>query len=127
MKKTEIVCIIAMLFLFQNCKKPDMGTPAYAIGIISGYRVGNILGNTDIDYEFYVNGTEYDNAYTTRQFGKKWKVPRGNYNPGDQYMVQYNEDDPSCQGCSRMLFDYKVTDSADYKSYVNEFKTNPPN
>jgi hypothetical protein len=113
-----------MLAILPQCKKSDLTDPAYAIGIITDWRPGII--NNLIAYKFYVNGTEYDNTYVSREFGKKWKIPNENYNLGDQYMVQFNVDDPSCQGCSRMLFSYKVTDSADYKSYVNEFKTNPP-
>ena len=124
-----------MSFLFiltlTQCKKDKINEPSYAIGVINFYTPRHIFPNTSgaqINYTFFVNGKEYDNQYSNRQGGKEWKIPAsGNYNKGDQCMVQYNKSDPDKNPqSSRMLFDYPVKDSNDYKNYVNQFKTNPP-
>jgi len=126
MRKKQYLIIILLLLVLAQCRKDEITNPAYAIGTVFGYEPGGMETTRKINYTFYVNGKQYDNEYPNRAGGKKWKIPAGNYNQGDQYMVQYNIGDPSCMTCSRMLFGYKVSDSADYKSYVNQFKTNPP-
>jgi predicted glycosyl hydrolase (DUF1957 family) len=129
--KYIFIGIILISFLPQ-CKKYTISSPpGYAIGVITFYGPATIfphVTSAEIKYSFFVNGKEYLNEYYNRKGGKEWKIPRhGNYNAGDQYMVQYNVSDPAGSGVdSRMLFDYPVADSSAYKQYVIDFKTNPP-
>jgi len=130
----KIKCItMSLLFILTltQCKKDKINDPGYAIGVINYYTPRYIYPNTSgaqINYTFFVNGKEYDCQYSNKQGGKEWKIPAsGNYNKGDQYMVQYNITDPGKNPqSSRMLFNYKVNDSLDYEAYVKMFQTYPP-
>jgi hypothetical protein len=125
-----IIIGLLLLLIFPQCKKGKVGNPCYAIGVIDFYNTRHIYhwSGAEINYTFFVNGKEYHNQYKNREDGKEWKIPSyGNYKKDDKYMVQYNESDPgSSYTCSRMLFDYQVKDSSDYKKYIDEFKNNPP-
>ena len=125
-----IKCIfigVVLVFILPQCKK-DLNNTGYAIGVINLYNMGGKGHFSEINYTFYVKGIEYDNHYKNRAWGKKWKVPpTGNYQKGDKFMVQYDSLDPGRKRySSRMLFDYPVKDSSDYRRYMDEFTTNPP-
>jgi len=128
MKRIKYIFIsLIFISILIQCRKPNLGNPGYAIGIVNYFEPGGFSTSKLINYSFFINGKKYGNQYSNRAGGKKWKIPiSGDYKQGDQYMVQYNKDNPSCMTCSRMLFDYPVKDSSDYRRYVNEFDTNPP-
>ena len=128
-KKHIILVTLLLLFILPQCKKETISEPAYAIGTVIYYQKGsNLITQAQITYMYHVHCLGYYNQYTNRKGGKEWKVPlNGDYKQGDKFMVQYEAGNPNCNTSgSRILFDYKVNDSADYKNYVNEFKNNPP-
>lgn len=128
-KKHMLIMVLLLAAIMPQCKKENISSPAYSIGSVIYYQKGNnLITPAQISYMFRVNHYPYFNQYTDRKGGKGWKVPlSGNYKQGDKFMVQYDAANPSCNTFgSRILFDYKVNDSADYKNYVNEFKDNPP-
>jgi hypothetical protein len=128
MKTRVIIFIGVMLAVFlPHCKK-EINKPGYAIGQVNYYAPGSKGKWSEINYTFYVNGTEIDNHYTNRAGGKKWKVPHDlNCKNGDRFVVQYNLENPGDNKFSnRMLFAYPVKDSIDFKSYLEEFTTDPP-
>ena len=112
--------------LFFGCTKEVLiNNPNYAIGIVTGYVQGYTGDNSHIYFEFSVNNNSYYNSYGDGVNG--WNVPKGeNYKKGDQFMVQYDLANLGKSTSSRMLFNYPVKDSSDYRRYIQEFKTNPP-
>ncbi|MGD0711937.1 MAG: hypothetical protein ABR968_12245 [Bacteroidales bacterium] len=131
MCKTKYIITVALLLMviLPQCKKESISNPAYAIGTVIYYQKGdNLITSAQITYMFHVNYLPYFNQYTDKKGGKGWKVPlSGDYKQGDKFIVQYEANNPNCNTFgSRMLFDYRVNDSTDYKRYVNEFINNPP-
>lgn len=130
MREIKIIIISIIIALsFIQCKKYKVENPDYAIGIINFYTPRHLASATSalINYKFVVNGKEFNTQYANRAGGKERKVPpNGNYKEGDLFMVQYDKNNPDGPLCNRMLFDYPVKDSSDYRYYVTEFLTNPP-
>jgi hypothetical protein len=114
------VCIGVMSCGLDKLK--IINDPAYAIGVIDDYTP---YGSTapQIQFQYKVRGINYASQYLDG--GNGWNVPVscGNCNTGNKFMVQYDSLQPSV---ARMLFNYPITDSADYKKYKLLFKNSPP-
>jgi hypothetical protein len=126
-----LIYIVLVLLLTQCQKDQKISNIAYAIGTIDDYTqatYGRSSHPSSVSYNFIINGIIHLNNYDNKDGGKEWEVPSsGDYNTGNEFMVQYNKSNPDGTYNSRMLFNYPVTDSSNYKSYVAEFLTDPPN
>ena len=105
-----------------SCRKSFIAIPhpGYAIGVVESY--AGIINHASIFFHFTVGGKTIHTGYPDGASG--WTVPDvAAINDGDMYMVQY---DTVSVSNARMLFCYKVTDSAQYIKYVAQFTANPP-
>jgi hypothetical protein len=120
--KTKIIIIAAFFsFASMGCEKDVLiQKPGYCIGIVDFYAYGH--PSSHITFEYTVSNIKYYASYGDGQNG--WSVPNyKGYKTGDQFMVQYDLNNPNT---ARMLFNYPVKDSTDYKRYVEQFNTTPP-
>ncbi len=117
---------------YTGTTKKEIKKPAYSIGYIDGYSDGK-EGRPAISYHYFVRGNKEVNDYPDTLFGKKWHVPGGmSFTEQDKFVVEYDAveigslhkmmDFPT----SRMLFDYPVKDSADFRKYLELFKAKRP-
>jgi hypothetical protein len=133
MKKfsNNFILIVLALTLTQCRKEQNINNAAYAIGTIDDYTqatYGKSSHPSSVSYNFIINGIIHLNNYDNKDGGKGWAVPAsGDYNAGDEFMVQYDKTNPDGVYNSRILFNYPVSDSSNYRSYVAEFLTDPPN
>ncbi len=98
---------------------------AYTIGKIVEYSSSTQVGIGNgypqaIDFSYSVQGKEYETRYSDRDY----PVPK-DYGPkeGEQFMAIYLPKEP--EKCA-LLFNYPVKDSANYKKYIEKFKTKRP-
>jgi hypothetical protein len=120
--KAQIIAIAAFFsFASMGCEKDVLiQKPGYCIGIVGFYAYGK--SGSQIAFEYTVSNIKYYADYGDQTNG--WSVPNyKGYKAGDLFMVQY---DLNNANTARMLFNYPVKDSTDYKRYVEQFKTTPP-
>jgi hypothetical protein len=124
-KRLWIAKCLIVLGLSQavtSCGKSFVAIPSagYAIGIVDSY-VGT-TNHASIFFHFTVQGKTNNGGYPDGANG--WSVPdNADIKIGDQYIVQY---DTANLSDARMLFCYRVTDSAQYNQYITMFAGNPP-
>lgn len=119
-----IIVFCFLLIVAAQCKKDPLtiANPGYAIGVIDAYSPHGGAAPSFIYFHYTVKNNTYNIKYGNLQNG--WYIPGyANYKTGDQYMVQYDTQNTKI---ARMLFNYPVNDSTDYKNDVILFKTNPP-
>jgi len=127
-------CIFAAIILMNSINKNEneriFANPNYTIGEVVYYSpskgaimVPNVVNappkSAEIKYVFLIDKQEFTNYYNAGIY----KVPPEGIKVGEKYLVVYLKTNSQK---SRMLFDYPVTDSADFTRYMEEFKTNPP-
>lgn len=125
---------IIIFNISDNKKNKDIfSNKSYAIGIIQQYDPGQsyvvwvpnsyqlTIRSPKIIFTYYINEIQYSQNYGSDTF----YVPDQNgIKKGEKYIVVYNMKKPKE---ARMLFDFPILDSTDFKKYVQEFKANPPN
>ena len=133
----HLIIFILLTFLafscsYQGSTKKEIKKPEYSIGYIDAYSDGS-EGRPAIGYHYKAGGIKESNDYPDTLFGKKWHVPaKMNYHEQDKFMVEYDATETGSLHkmmdfpTSRMLFDYPVKDSADFKKYIEMFKTKRP-
>ncbi len=107
-------CLIDQLRLITN--------PAYSIGTVDYCSPGGRT-DSDIHFQYGVNDATFHQGYENGTHG--WFVPADctNCSSGNKFMVQYDSIDPSI---ARVLFNYHLADSEDYKKDLTLFKKTPP-
>jgi hypothetical protein len=123
---TLLCCIIV---LAANClsacseyKLKIINNPAYAIGKVDVYSPGGKLAS-QIQFQYSVNGNAFHQQYENAEYG--WFVPAacGNCSSGNKFIVQYDSLNPPT---GRMLFNYPIADSVDYKKDLSLLWKSPP-
>jgi hypothetical protein len=124
---------IVIFKIFDNKQNRDIfSNKSYTIGIIQNYYPSQAytwvpnstrlsIRTPTITFTYYINKIQYSQNYGSETF----HVPDDNgIKKGEKYIVVYNIKKPKE---ARMLFDYPILDSTNFKKYVQEFKVNPPN
>jgi hypothetical protein len=118
-----------LIVVFGSCvlgcsldKLVKINNSGYCIGKIDYYSPG---GKTDsnVHFQYEVNAKMFYQGYENGTHG--WFVPAAcsNCSRGNKFMVQYDSVNPSI---ARLLFNYPVIDSVDYKKDLILFKKTPP-
>jgi hypothetical protein len=117
-----IVVIAGCLFACLADKLKIIKNPVYSIGTVDSYRPGGRLESM-IQFQYGVNGKTYYQQYENGE--NRWFVPEdcGNCLSGNKFMVQYDSINPSI---ARVLFNYPVIDSVDFKKDLILFRKTPP-
>ena len=119
MRKLFVLFFLSLTF--NCCDFYDLkiiNNAAYSIGLVGNYSPPS---DAYVLYSFNASGHLYQNGYNDGLHG--YNVPSSGVHIGNEFMVQYDSINPTT---SRMLFSYPLKDTADYKKYVQQFKTTPP-
>lgn len=120
-----VICLIVFLVLGHNTEVRNKArnkyleeNGLYTIGKVIEYYPKTITGESQyIKISYKVQGKEY-------QVSSGYNVPfKDGPEEGELFMAMYLPNEP--EECA-LLYDYPIKDSAVYKRYIEEFKTNPP-
>ncbi|MBN2639140.1 MAG: hypothetical protein JXR65_08645 [Bacteroidales bacterium] len=129
-KKLLIFLLLLGVFLFLNKISKDetiriFRNGKYTVGTVTDYFLasGSVISPVTsqpmspprIKYSFTVDGKEYITTYDALTS----KVPFDEVSTGSKYLVIYLPENPKK---SRMLFNYPIKDSADFKRCVKMFE-----
>jgi hypothetical protein len=124
---------IIIFKISDNKKNEDIfSDQGYVVGTVEQYESGQAyvgwvpnsyqltIRSPTITFTYKINKIQYSQNYASETF----HVPVDGIKKGEKYIVVYNINKPKE---ARMLFDFPILDSTDFKKYVQEFKANPPN
>jgi hypothetical protein len=105
-----------------GCRKDFIAIPdaAYTIGVVDQY---NSSSNNGYIYFHFTNEGKIVNVNYPNGFNGRSIPSNAHIETGYMYMVQY---DTAAVSDARMLFCYRITDSAQFNQYLATFTASPP-